>query len=111
MPLSIRVRRKRFSVPFHPVGFFRRGIGLMFRTRETSNLLFTFNRPCRVAITALFVFFPFVAVWLDDRYHVLEARLVLPFTLSVLPRRPSRYLLELPLNRRNLRITRFLVGK
>lgn len=111
MLITIRFRGRRFRVACEPVGFFRRGLGLMFRTRETSNLLFIFDRPSKVAITSWFVFFPFVAVWLDSHYQVTEARLILPFTLSVSPRVPSRYLLELPMRSRNSRITGFLVGK
>lgn len=83
----------------------------MFRSRATENLLFDFQKPSRVAITSWFVFFPFVAVWLDKRRRIVEARIVYPFTARVVPRFPSSYLIELPLNRRNSRITRFLVGK
>lgn len=106
-----RFKRRSFSVPVVRVGFFRRGLGLMCRTRETSNLLFAFRRPCRVAITAWLVFFPFLAVWCDSKGRVVDSRRITPFTLSVRPRVSASYLLELPLNRRNSRITRFIVGK
>lgn len=108
---SFYLGKRRFISSVVRVGPFRSGVGLMFRSRETDNLLFSFNRPCKVAITAWFVFFPFVAVWLDSRRRIIESKIVWPFTLSVVPRRNSRYLVELPLNRRNSAITRFLVGK
>lgn len=102
---------RKICVPVKNVGFFRRGIGLMFRTRETGNLLFSFARPCRVAITSWFVFFPFAAVWLDERKRVLEFRIVKPFTFSLKPRFPSAFLLELPCNQANLKVISSLVGK
>ncbi len=106
-----RARRRRFSLFVSRVSYFRRGIGLMFRTKYTRPLLFAFHRPCRVALTSWFVFFPFVAVWLDDRRRVIEARVILPFTLTIVPHHSAHYLVEIPLNRRNSKITRFLVGK
>lgn len=108
---TFRARHRRFSLLVSRVGYFRRGIGLMFRTRATFPLLFTFYRPCKVALTSWFVFFPFVAVWLDSRRRVIESRIVFPFTLTIVPSRPAYYLVEIPLNRRNSKITRFLVGK
>lgn len=108
---TFRARRRRFSLPVLRVSYFRRGIGLMFRTKYTRPLLFPFYRPCRVALTSWFVFFPFVAVWLDSRRQVIESRVVFPFTFTIVPRRPAYYLVEIPLNRRNSKITRFLVGK
>lgn len=103
--------KRRFNTDVVKVGPLRSGVGLMFRSKETNNLLFSFRKPCKVAITSWFVFFPFVAVWLDSRRRVLESKLVLPFTFSVVPKRNSHYLIELPLNRRNSAITRFLVEK
>ncbi len=106
-----RARRRRFSLFVSRVGYFRRGIGLMFRTRYTWPLLFVFHRPCRVALTSWFVFFPFVAVWLDSRRRVIESCIVRPFMLTIVPHCSAHYLVEIPLNRRNSKITRFLVGK
>lgn len=103
--------KKRLSVPLHKVGFFRRGSGLMWRTRGTKNLLFEFSKPCKAAITALFVFFPFAAVWLDTNKRVVDVKLINPFTFSIKPRVPAQYLVELPLNGVNAKIIAFLVGK
>lgn len=111
LSFSFSVRKKRLKTSVVCVGSLRSGIGLMFRSLNTENLLFSFNKPCRVALTSWFVFFPFVAVWLDSRRNVIESKIIYPFTLSVSPRYASSYLVELPLNRRNSAITRFLVGK
>jgi len=102
---------RKFRVPVRNVGFFRRGIGLMFRSPGTDNLLFSFARPCRVAITSWFVFSPFLAVWLDEKKRVLEYQIVKPFVLSLKPRFPSTFLLEIPCNQANLEVIGSLVGK
>jgi uncharacterized membrane protein (UPF0127 family) len=109
--LRIFLGTRSFSIEALKVDFFRRGIGLMFRTRETNNLLFVFSKSCRAAITAWFVFFPFWAVWLDESYRIVDAKLVSPFSFSVRPRAPARYLVEIPLNCKNAFVHRFLVGK
>lgn len=109
--LSLAYKGKRFTLKVHEVGFFRRGIGLMFRSSRTKILLFSFRHPSRVAITSYFVFFPFVAVWLNKRGTVLEARIIKPFVVAVRPRFPSSYLVEIPFSPGTSRITRFLVGK
>ncbi len=101
----------KLRVPVKNVGFFRRGIGLMFRGTRTNNLLFSFRKPSRAAITSWFVFFPFAAVWLDEQKHVLEARIVKPFVFSLKPRFPSAFLLELPCNQANSKVIGSLVGK
>ena len=56
--------------------------GLMFRGRNCNNLLFDFKGEGRFAIHSWFVFFPFLAVWLDAGNKV-------------------RKLIEVPLNREN----------
>lgn len=83
----------------------------MFRTRETQNLVFPFKKDAFLSITAFCVFFPFLALWLDKDKNVIEWKLVKPFTLSCKPRKKYRYLVELPVNRRNQRVIAFFVGK
>jgi uncharacterized membrane protein (UPF0127 family) len=78
-----------------------RGIGLMFRNRNTDNLLFAFSTPSRVAITSWFVFFPFLAIWLDKNKKVTEFRVVNPFIASFQPKKNAKYLLEVPINAKN----------
>lgn len=103
--------KNKFSVAVHEVGFFRRGIGLMFRSSNTDNLLFTFSKACRAAITAWFVFFPFMAVWLNEKKHVVDLAFVYPFTFALSPRVNAKYLVELPYNKKNAALIAFLVGK
>ena len=72
--------------------------GLMFRRKHEKPLLFVFSRPgtFRNSIHSLFVFFPFDAVWLDEDYRIVQVDRVRPFSLNVRPRKPAKYLLEMP---------------
>jgi len=72
-------------------------LGLMFKTRKTQPLLFEFPKDTRIAIHSFFVFFPFKAIWMDEKGKILEQKLVKPFTFSVRPKKPFRKLLEIPL--------------
>src|SRR3972149_4876948 len=83
-----------------------RGIGLMFSRREEAKiLLFPFEKPSRMAIHSLFVFFPFIAVWLDADGKVMEIRKVRPFSWYVCPKKPYISLVEIPLARKYKKIT------
>lgn len=109
--IVIRKNKKIYSVFLKEVGFFRRGIGLMFRTSKTNNLLFRFRYPQRPAITSWFCFFDFFAVWLDEDYNVLEVNKVKPFILAFNPKKNASFLLEVPINHSNRGLISFLVGK
>jgi len=78
----------------------------MFRSKECDNLLFGEAK----AIHSWFVFFPFLAVWLDSNNEVMASEVVRPFTMRVLPRKGSSKLIEIPINKRNHEILEFLVG-
>ena len=80
----------------------------MFKGKETSNLLFDFKRAGRHSITSFFVFFPFLAVWLDSDNNVLEKKIVQPFKLSVRPKEKFSRLVEIPINDSNSKLLNFL---
>ena len=114
MEFSFTSKGKRFAVQAKEMKGLMRGIGLVFRTRNTQNLLFKFSRPNKTAITGLFVFFPFLAIWLDKEKRVIEKKYITSFYWSATPRKNSAYLLELPINDKNLEIIEkmgFSVGK
>lgn len=76
--------------------FFSRARGLMFRF-SPKTILFIFPKEGIHPIHSLFVFFPFDAVYLDAQMRVTEIfRSVPPFTLLISPKKPAKYLLELP---------------
>ena len=84
--------------------------GLMFRGRETDNLLFEFRKKGFHSIHSYFVFFPFLAVWLDGS-DVVGCGVVKPFRFSVVPKKKFDKLVEIPLNKDNREIVKVLVDK
>lgn len=85
-------------------------IGLMFKPKNTNALLFDFGRPVKKPIHSIFVFFPFVAVWLDDKNKVIEIRVIKPFTLLIRPKKRYQKLIEIPFNPKYQREITILVG-
>ena len=85
--------------------------GLMFKSKKTANLLFEFKKDVRISIHSFFVFFPFLAIWLDKDNAFLEYKLVTSFTPSIIPKNKFRKLLEVPLNNKNMEIISLFVGR
>ena len=100
---SINVDVEKLSIP----GMF---VGLMFKSKETDILLFNFLYKRRWSIHSLFVFFPFLAIWLDEKDKVIEAEIVKPFSFSISPKKPIKKLIEVPINKKNRNILK-LFGK
>ncbi len=111
MIIKLKLKRKHIKVNVEKVGGFGKFSGLMFKTREFDNLLFEFNSERRWSIHSFFVFFSFLAIWIDENNRVLEVRVVKPFTLSIKPKKSFKRLIEAPLNRKNTKIIEFFVGK
>jgi len=95
------------EVPCRLVSGFGKFFGLMFRGKNSENLLFEFSAPERAAIHSLFVFFPFLAIWIDDSGNVTETKVVKPFSFSYQPKAASVRLIEVPLNKTNKKIAKF----
>ncbi len=111
MNINLIEGKKRINVNVKKVSFFGKFSGLMFKNRNTKKLLFEFSHDVNISIHSLFVFFPFLAVWLDDKNRIVEKTIVNPFILSVKPQKKFRKLVEIPLCNENKRIIDFLVGK
>ena len=85
--------------------------GLMFSRKEKAKaLLFDFNKPCREVIHSLFVFFPFVAAWLDNEGKIIEIRKIKPFTPLVSIEKSYSKVIEIPINKKYNDIVKLLVG-
>lgn len=102
---------KRLSVDVKRLGYFSKGIGLMFKSKNSENLLFEFKKDVGISIHSYFVFFPFLAVWLDKRDNVISFELVKPFNPRIKLGRKFRKLIEIPVNDKNTEIITFFVGK
>ena len=107
MEIKIKYRGRSISINVKKLSFFGRFSGLMFRTLETENLLFDFGKDTNMPIHSFFVFFPFLAIWVDEKNNVIEKRIVSPFSPSVSPKNEFRRLIEVPINEKNKKILRF----
>ena len=107
--VSFKYKGKRFSILAKHCNFFEEAKGLMFTRREKAKvLLFEFKKPVNFRIHSLFVFFPFLAIWLDERGKVIEIKKIRPFVFSIKPRKAYKKLLEIPLNKKYKGTTKFL---
>ena len=108
--MRVYFRNKSMHVNAIKCGIFRKAFGLMFRTKKTDNLLFEFNNDVKISLTSLFVFFPFLVLWLDDRNRVIEYRIIKPFVFKINAKNNFRKIVEIPINEKNKEIVRFFVG-
>ena len=106
--MKICFKGKDIEVKAKKVGFFGKVFGLMFKSSNTGNLLF-YN--FRGEIHSYFVFFPFVAVWIDSSNNVVDCEVVRPFRFAVKPKKQADKLIEIPLNSDNSSLVRLLVGR
>lgn len=105
-------KRRRFFVSARKVSGFMRGVGLMFSKKDHAGaLLFEFDNETTVAMHSLFVFFPFLAIWLNGKNTVVEMRIVEPFSLSISPKKSFSKVIEIPVNRNYKEIIQNIVGK
>ena len=89
---------KKFSFDAEKCEGAKQGLGLMFKPKDTKPLLFDFKKPTNMALTSLFVFFPFVAVWLDGKNNALAVEKIWPFRLVIQSPKGFVRLLEIPIN-------------
>ena len=93
------------------VNFIGKIVGLMFSRREKAKkLLFEFKKPTKIKMHSYFVFFPFLAIWLDKENNVLDLRKIKSFEMSHGIKKPYSKLVEIPINERNSKIIKLLVG-
>lgn len=96
-PLTVKAPRKEFLIEVKRLSFLGRFFGLMFSRREkTPALLFDFKKPVRLSIHSLFCFYPFLAVWLDEKNQIVRQERISSWKLSVRPEKPFVRLVEIP---------------
>ena len=109
--MILRYRKRKIRFNARKAGFLGKVFGLMLRTRKTKNILFVFSQKTKISIHSWFVFFSFLAVWMDENNNVIEYRVVRPFSTTIRPKKLFKKLLEIPFNRKNERLLGFFVGK
>ena len=111
MNLNFNYKGKKISLNVVRCSWIGRIIGLMFSRREGAlALLFDFGKPTRNPIHSMFVFFPFVGIWIDENGKVVDLRVVKPWKLSILPTEKFVKLIEIPINKRYMGLVSSLVG-
>jgi len=75
--IGFKYKGKEISLDVLECGFFERFRGLMFRKKEEANaLLFDFKKSVNIPIHSFFVYFPFVAIWLDNDDKIVDLKIV-----------------------------------
>lgn len=109
--MKIHFKKKTLSIDVKKLNLWGKFSGLIFRSKNTKNLLFEFHPSEPSTIHSFFVFFPFLALWLDEKNNIFEWHLVKPFTPAITPKKHPSKLVEIPLNEKNHQIVELLVGK
>ena len=100
---------KRFSVEAKKCNLIGEGIGLMFSRREKAKILiFEFDKKRKIIIHSFFVFFPFVALWINEKNEVVDSKIVKPFVSYVSPSEKTNSLIEIPINKNNKKLVKNL---
>jgi uncharacterized membrane protein (UPF0127 family) len=103
--LLIGYKGKKIKIVALDCNFFKKFSGLMFSDKEKAEvLLFNFKTKQKISIHSFFVFYDFLAVWLDDKNRVVDLKKVKPFTFCVSPKKDCFKLVEIPINRKNKKI-------
>lgn len=109
--IIIHHKNKKIKIIAEDCNLLKKGIGLMFSRRKNAKiLLFRFKRKQKIQIHSLFVFYPFIALWINNDGKIIDMKKVNPFTFCISPKKSSFNLVEIPINDNNKKIIRFLVG-
>lgn len=107
--IFLNFRRKKIKMNVFECNALERFVGLMFSSKRNAKiLLFDFKKPTREGIHSFFVFYSFVAIWLDNKNKVIERKIVKPFTFLERPKTKFYKLVEIPINFNYRREIKFL---
>lgn len=104
--MRIKINKSYFNIKnLKTCNEFEKFSGLMFSSRKNARaLLFKFNKPTRLAIHSFFVFYPFLAIWLDEKNKAVKISVVKPFNPFVKPKKSFTKLIEIPLSKKYRKI-------
>jgi len=110
MRIGLKYKGEKINLDLKVCNSFEKFSGLMFTKKENAKaLLFNFEKPTKTAIHSYFVFFHFVAIWLDDKDKIIELKFVKPFEFFIAPREPFSKLIEIPINSKYEEVVKLLV--
>jgi uncharacterized membrane protein (UPF0127 family) len=110
--LFINYKKKKIKITAKNCGFFNKGVGLMFSRRENAKILLFDNlKIIDLPIHSYFIFYPFLAIWLNKENKVVDLKIVKPFSSYVAPKKRAHKLVEVPLNKKNKKIIAFFTTK
>jgi uncharacterized membrane protein (UPF0127 family) len=98
--MKIKINGKFFEIKNLKIcNEFEKFSGLMFSSKKNARaLLFSFKKPTRLAIHSFFVFYPFLAIWLDDKNKIIKMSIIKPFNPIIKPKKSFLKLIEIPIN-------------
>lgn len=109
--IKMNFNKRNFEIDLKVCNTFGKFWGLMFSKKEKAQaLLFDFKKPTKIKIHSLFVFFPFIAIWLDEKNNIVDKKIIKSFRFSVSPKKHFCKLIEIPINKKYTQIVTLLVG-
>jgi len=109
--IFINYKRKKIKIIAENCNLLKKFIGLIFSRHEKAKiLLFSFKKKQKIIIHSLCVFYPFVAIWLDEKNNVVDLKVVKPFSFYVSHKNMADKLVEIPVNDKYHDILALFVG-
>ena len=98
MKITLTHNKKTITLKVKNCNLFQKITGLTFTKKENAKiLLFDFKEPTKISIHSFFVFFNFLAIWLDENNKVVEIKKVTPWKLRIVPKKHFVKLIEIPI--------------
>lgn len=107
MKARITLNSKSIEFPIERCSSWSKFKGLMFSANHLPLLIEIKNKP----IHSMFVFYPFLAIWLNDESKIVDYKLVHPFTSSVMPQSDFTKIIEIPYKNEFKNIVDELLGQ
>jgi uncharacterized membrane protein (UPF0127 family) len=110
--MKIKKNNLEIEIEVEKCRLLKKTFGLMFsRRNKAKNLLFEFSKPVSFDLTSLFVFFPFVCIWLNDKNEIINSKIIKPFQIRIPCNKKYSKFVEIPIISKNKKIISLLVGK
>jgi uncharacterized membrane protein (UPF0127 family) len=97
--IIIKYKKRKIKIIAEDCNFLKKFTGLMFSRRQSSRaLLFNFKKKQKIIIHSFYVFYPFIAIWLDDKNSIVDLKIVNPFSPLISNKKIAFKLVEIPIN-------------